>query len=329
MRFPLNFFYGLILISFSFPCNADGINTISKTNKLLKKADNSFKIKDYKNAIKSYEEALKESSEVPPQANLNLGLAYLQTKDFQKAQKNYLTAATSLSSPNLKSIAYQQIGNIFSQQKDYKSAVDWYKKSLLANPENEAARFNYELAYKLNKQKEEQEKKENPNNDKQKPENQKDKKQGEKDQEKGKEGNEKNQNDKKDSSEKNEEQNKKDAKQGPQQGKGPDSKNNQEAKKGDDPNAKEGDKESSIGKEKNMKEEDKEGKEESKNKKEESNIDDPNALRVDKKKLQETGLSESQAKSLLEAMKQSEVKYLQQRRFKSPKGGTDKNKPRW
>jgi len=179
MRFPLNFFYGLLLILFSFPCNADGINTISKTNKLLKKADNSFKIKDYKNAIKSYEEALKESSEVPPQANLNLGLAYLQTKDFQKAQKNYLTAATSLSSPNLKSIAYQQIGNIFSQQKDYKSAIDWYKKSLLANPENEAARFNYELAYKLNKQKEEQEKKENPNNDKQKPENQKDKKQGE------------------------------------------------------------------------------------------------------------------------------------------------------
>jgi len=314
--------------------NGDGITTISKTNKLLKQGELAFKKGDFKTAIQAYESALKESSEVPAQANMNLGSAYFQTKDFPKAQKNYQTAASSLNSPGLKSVAYQQIGNIFSEQKDYKSALDWYKKSLKTNPANESARFNYELAYKLNKKKEEEEKKENPEKDKkQNPENkqdqkdQKDQKQDQKKEDKGKEGKDK---DGKDKDQKGKEDEKNGQKPGEQQkGKGPDSKDGKDPKKGDDANAPETDKESAVGKEKNQEEKDKDGKEESKNKKDESNVDDPNAIRVDKKKLQETGLSEEQAKSLLEAMKQSEVKYLQQRRFKSPKGGADKSKQRW
>jgi len=319
-----------VFLTIPYMSNGDGISTISKTNKLLKQAEEAFKKKDFKTSIQAYEGALKESSEIPAQANMNLASAYYQAKDFPKAQKNYMAAASGLNAPGLKSVAYQQIGNIFSEQKDYKSAIDWYKKSLKANPENESARFNYELAFKLNQKKEEQQKKQNPQKDtKQNPENQKDKKeqdkgkeQENKEEQKGKEGKDKDQNGKEDK--------KNEPKPGQQQkGGGDDGKDGKESKKGDDPNAPESDKESAVGKEKNKEEKDKDGNAESKNKKEESNADDPNAIRVDKRKLQETGLSEAQAKSLLEAMKQSEVKYLQQRRFKSPKGGIDKSKPRW
>jgi hypothetical protein len=58
-------------------------------------------------------------------------------------------------------------------------------------------------------------------------------------------------------------------------------------------------------------------------------MDDPEAQRMDRKKLQEAGLSETQARNLLQAMRQNEVKYLQQRRYKSQKGGSDKDRPKW
>jgi len=329
MRFSSAFLFFLAFVGYSFLSNADGITSISKTNKLLKQAEEAFKKKDFKTAILAYENAQKETSELPAQVKMNLASAYFQTKDYSRSQKNYQAAISTLNSPGLKSVAYQQIGNIFSEKKDYKSALDWYKKSLKINPENESARFNYELAYKINKKKEEEEQKQNPNKDqKQNPENQKDKEKKEqkgddkKENQKGKDGKEKDQKGQQD-------QNKGQKPGEEQKGKGTDGKDGKDPKKGDDPNAPETDKESAIGKEKNKEEKDKDGKEESKNKKEESNVDDPNALRVDKKKLQETGLTEAQAKSLLEAMKQSEVKYLQQRRFKSPKGGTDKSKPKW
>jgi tetratricopeptide (TPR) repeat protein len=326
MNLLIRYVLMMCILFFPLVTNGDGITSISKTNKLLKQGEEAFKKRDFKTAIQAYESAIKESTEVPAQANMNLGSAYFQVKDFTKAQRNYQNAATSLNSPSLKSVAYQQIGNIFSEQKDYKSALDWYKKSLRANPLNESARFNYELAYKLNKKAEEAEKKNNPNKDnKQDKQEKKDQKQDQKqgqDQKKEDKGQEKDQ--------KGKEEEKKGQKPGEQQkGKDQDSKDGKDPKKGDDPNAPETDKESAEGKEKNKEEKDKEGKEESKSKKDESNVDDPNAIRVDKKKLQETGLSEEQAKSLLEAMKQSEVKYLQQRRFKSPKGGSDKNKQRW
>ena len=60
-----------------------------------------------------------------------------------------------------------------------------------------------------------------------------------------------------------------------------------------------------------------------------SNMEDPEAYRMDRKKLQEAGLSEEQAKNMLQAMRQNEVKYLQQKRFKSKSAGNNKSVPRW
>jgi tetratricopeptide (TPR) repeat protein len=149
-----------MLISASI--NADGITSIAKTNKLISKAESAMKSRDFKTAIESYEKALAETPDLPGQIYMNLGNAYLQEKNEKKAQKNYLTAAANIPSSSLKSIAFQQVGNIFFGNKNYKEAMDWYKKSLKTNPTNSNARFNYELAYKLNKQKEEEENKKNP-----------------------------------------------------------------------------------------------------------------------------------------------------------------------
>ncbi len=282
-----------------------------------------MKKKDFKTAIQSYEEALKESPDIPAQANMNLGHAYYQTGDFKKAQKNYLSAATNLNSSSLKSLAYQQIGNIYSSQKNYQAAAEWYKKSLKTNPENESARFNYELAYKLNRKQEENQNRQNPDK---KDQNKKDQDQN-KEKQNQKNPQDKNQGDKGQDQKSSEKENKEDPKQGtpqnkkqgPQQGNKPGQEQPGESKS-------ESDKKQEGAKEENP---DESGKDKSAKKNQESNMDDPDAQRMDRKKLQEAGLTEEQAKSLLQAMRQNEVKYLQQRRFKSQKGGADKQGPKW
>lgn len=332
LKFLLTCLGGLFLCGSSL---ADGIGGIARTNRFLDQADQSMKKKDFSSAIRAYESAFKENPGIPAQAHLNLGSAYYQTGKFSKAMKSYLAAAGLLNNPEQKSQAYLQIGNIYAARKDYKSALDWYKRSLKTQPENKMARFNYELAYRLQKQQEEQENKNNPEKQPaQNPREQDQKKQEQKEKQgnQGQEGQDKNQGKPGDQN--------KDNKNNPGNAPGNDAQSNQkQSQKGSKPGgdegkeaenaiAKEGEKQKGKAKEE---QEDQAGKDDSKTKgKEETDASDPNAIRLDKEKLQESGLSEDQARALLEAMRQSEVKYLQQRRFKSRKGGnSDSGKPRW
>jgi len=322
MQLIRTLFFLVSLFLFARPVNADGITSIAKTNKLLGSAEAALKKKSFKEAIEAYNSALKENPDLPPQVQLNLAGAYYQTREYSKAQKHYLSVASVVNSPGLKSVAYQQIGNIYFNQKNYTSAIDWYKKSLMINPENQNARFNYELAYKLKKKAEAENEKNQQNQPDKKGGSKKSEKEKKKDSSKKESGeSEKNQPQK--PGEEKKDQGQKDGK------KGQDKKENQpqkgDKKPGED---KPGDKETDVDKkQENGKEEtpDKQSEEESKNKNQESNLEDPESQRMDKKKLKEAGLTEEQAKNLLQAMRQNEVKYLQQRRFKSSKGGSEKN----
>jgi len=305
--------------------NADGITSIAKTNKLLQSAETALKKKAFKEAIDSYNGALKENPDLPPQVQMNLASAYYQTKEYSKAQKHYLSVASNVNSPGLKSAAYQQIGNIYFNQQNYTTALEWYKKSLMTNPENENARFNYELAYKL-KKKAEAENQKNP--EKQKGDkNQPEKQEKNKDSSKKEKGDpQKEPSKKQDGDEKKEQGQKQDKKEGGQNQKSP---QKGDEKKGDE---QPGEKQSDVNKKQEGGQEEKPGDpsdEKSKNKTQESNMDDPESQRMDKEKLREAGLTEEQAKSLLQAMRQNEVKYLQQRRFKSSKGGRDRSKEKY
>jgi tetratricopeptide (TPR) repeat protein len=297
---------------------ADGITSISKTNKLLNQAGEAMKKNDRKSAIRDYEAAFKEDPELPVQARMNLAHAYYEEKDFKKALKNYQTIVSGTASESLKSVASQQIGNIYFTEKNYKAALDWYKKSLRTNPFNENARYNYELAYNLLKKQEEQQKNDPSQTQKQtedqnkKPQNQPDSKNQKSPGQEQKSEKEKEDPQKKgspqDKKQKQDNQNKPGAKPQPGEGKS------------------EADQKQEGGQTENP---DDAGKDKSNEQTRETNMDNPESQQMDKQKLKESGLTEEQARSLLQAMRQSEVKYLQQRRFRSKKGGTDRNKPKW
>lgn len=303
---------------------ADGIGSISRSNKLITAAEEALKKKDYRSAIRSYESALRENPALPAQVRLNLAHACYQANRTEAARDHYLAAAAILSSPAQRSVAFQQIGNLFARKKDYTTALEWYRKSLLAHPGNDAARFNYELALKLSRRSESGKNQPRPQENKSGSKTKKDSPsagqnpgqdpgQGKKpDSENGKEG----------------ENGKEKEKPGRNPGKGPQGKE-QDQKPG---NRQPGEDQATAGdKQKDGREEtpDPEGDEDSRNRNRQSNMEDPDAVRMDRKKLQEAGLTEDQARTLLQAMRQSEVKYLQQLRLKSRKGGRARNAPRW
>lgn len=309
----------VLLLVLKFTANADGITSISKTNKLFSQAEEAFKDKDLKGAIKAYEEALRESPDPPPQVFMNLGHAYYLEKNWNKAQKRYLEAVSLTESPAFRSIAYQQLGNILFQNKNYKGSLEWYRKSLKENPENSNSRFNYELALKLIQQEQNQNPESNSEKNK-KEKRSKEKKENDKDPNKGK-GNQNKSEQKPGEEERNKEQPQKG---GPKPG---DKEKNQAGGPKPGETQQQAEKKQDEG---SQQKPDPKGEKDQAKKNQESNMDDPESQRLDRQKLRETGLSEDQARNLLQAMRQSEVKYLQQRRFKSQKGGnSDKGKPKW
>lgn len=307
----------------AIPSNGDGLTSIARSNKLIRDGEEAMKKKNWKSAIKAYENLLKEGNPVSGQVHLNLANAYYQTKSAENAQKNYLSALGLLENIGLKSVAYQQIGNLNFEKQDYKTALEWYKKSLKANPANEGARFNYELAFKLNQKQEEEKQKESPKKDENQEKKENKKEDKKEDQKSGNNQPEKEKNGK-ESGKPQDDKIGKDQKKGEKDADGKDKKG-KESQKGEEKETKEGDKDS----EKNKSEaEDKNGDKDSKTKNKEAKENEEDASRVDKKKLQEIGLTEEQAKTLLQAMRQSEIKYLQQRRFGSKKGSKS-GKNRW
>lgn len=309
-RIFFSFLFSLISITTVL---ADGFNSIARSNSSLKKALEATKKKDFRQAVNAYEEALRENPDPSGQIHLNLAHACFQSGMMSKAKKNYETALPALPNNNQKSAACLQLGNIFSKEKDYKAALEWYRKSLLFNPDSQKARLNYELAWRLQKQKDSEQKKSEPERDPKK----------KKDQNQSKQENEKQQQqDKKQNQEQNQQDSNQQKEQEKSRGKNP---QGREDEKGNSEDTQE---QESRQKGKDAKESNPSDKgENAREKVKESNMDDPDAFRMDKKKLKESGLTEEQARNMLQAMRQSEVKYLQQKRFKGK--SSSKEGRRW
>jgi hypothetical protein len=141
-------------------------NNISKINKLTKNAEKAFKEKNYKVAINDYNILIDSFNISNEKIHLNLAHSYLLSNDTLKAIENYNMASIT-NNNKIKSIAYQQLGNINESKNKLKNATEFYKKSILSNNSNLDSKYNYELVTKKLK---EQEKKKQENKEKNKKE---------------------------------------------------------------------------------------------------------------------------------------------------------------
>jgi hypothetical protein len=200
-----------------------------------------------------------------------------------------------------RSVAYQQLGILDTNSGRYEEAEEDFRNALRADPANEEARYNYELLKKKmkdqknqqqNKQDQQQNKQDQDQNQKQKQEN---KDQNKQDQQKDQQQQQQDQ--------KNDKQNK-DQQQKQDQGQNKEKQNDKQ--KEDKQNAQQAD-----AQQQQQNEKDKENKQLMKNE------------NTEVKKI-----SEDKAKMILEAMRNSEQQYLQQRQRKATKK-SDSGKPDW
>ncbi len=281
-------------------------NKIGKANKLKDEAKKAYLAGDYKTAVTKYK-YLKDTLGVnEEEVNMNLANAYFQLNDTTNATNSYLPLTQS-SSPKIKSWANQQAGVVANRQGKYEEALNYFKQALKAEPNNDQARYNYELVKKKLEEKKKQDQKQNQdkNNQEKKDDQNKDQqnkdKKDQKDQKDKKDDQNKDQKDKDKKDEKNKDQQNKDKKD--QQQKDKDQKDKEQKEKEQ--------------KEKQEQQKDKDKKDEKK--------DDKNPL---SEKLKDMKISEEKAKMILEAMKNNEIQYLQQNKRKATKP-KDKGKPDW
>ncbi|MDA0196032.1 MAG: hypothetical protein O2887_07940 [Bacteroidetes bacterium] len=292
------------------------INDIAKINALKAEADKSYLKGDYQSAFDKYT-LLVDSFKVTDDnlllnyANSSYFLTGLNGKIGEQAPQENSTYAevamsnyqklTSSKDTNVKSAAYNQLGvinyhmglGIPKGEKFINESLAYFKQSLKSSPQNDNARYNYELVKKqLEEQKNQQDQEQNE--DKENEENKEDQEQQDKENQDQENKDQENQDQQNQENEQEQEQ-----RQNEQQDKEGEQKEDQE------PQSQEQDSEN-----------------------QEDKGEQEQQQQSTQDKLEEMNISEDMAKMILEALRNNEVQYIQQQKRK-PTKKQDSTKPDW
>lgn len=117
---------------------------IAATNAAIAAAERSFKETDFENSIRNHLSLLEEHGLNHPEVRFNLALSYQNNGQEEDAKKTYEPLASSTGSI-IPSYAANQQGVLLGNEQKYRDALSYFKTALLKNPNNEKARYNYEL----------------------------------------------------------------------------------------------------------------------------------------------------------------------------------------
>ncbi|MBB6612374.1 aerotolerance protein [Pontibacter sp. Tf4] len=134
-----------ILLLLGIP--GSGIKTISRINDYADRAAKAYNREQYAEAITAYEVLLNDMEVQDDQIRLNLAHAYYNAGLLSQARDQYRLLADH-PSEHIRSVVHLQLGNIAGTHKKYLQALSMYRNALLADPENDVARYNYELVKK-------------------------------------------------------------------------------------------------------------------------------------------------------------------------------------
>jgi len=120
---------------------------VDEINKLTLLAEKSFLEKNYSESIKNYKTLIDSLDYSNEKIFLNLAHAHLLSSDTLNAIENYNLASLT-DNGKIKSIAFQQLGNINVKNNKLNEALNFYKESIIADNNNNDSKFNYELIKK-------------------------------------------------------------------------------------------------------------------------------------------------------------------------------------
>ena len=133
----------------------------------IRKGNRLYNDSSYIDAEINYRKAL----EINPKSTVsmyNLGNSLIYQQKNKDALEQYVFASKMEKDKYKLSYIYHNIGVLFHRDKDYKQAIEAYKKALINNPKDDETRYNLSLAQKLLKDEQdnkENNQKDNKNND--------------------------------------------------------------------------------------------------------------------------------------------------------------------
>ena len=179
--FFLLLFFSLLNFGGAFIVNAQDNKAVISTKKERNRITKGNQLYDegkYKDARKQYEDALKENP-ASVVGRYNLGLSELRIgsnpNDTSETAKNILASGVKnmeqvanmgKKRPDLASKANYNLGNVAFTSEDYQKAIDYYKRALRLNPEDNNARRNLRIA-QLKLQNQDQDQNQDQNQDQQ------------------------------------------------------------------------------------------------------------------------------------------------------------------
>lgn len=138
------------------------LDKIGKINTAKSEAKKAFLSGDFETAAKKYRYLVDSLGVTEDEVRANLAAAYYQLKDTANALNTYSQIAQS-SNARIRSVANQQLGVMADTKGKSEEALNYFRQALKAAPENQEARYNYEV---VKKKLAEQKKKDNKNDSK-------------------------------------------------------------------------------------------------------------------------------------------------------------------
>ncbi len=123
-------------------------NQIRATNKIKQEAEIAFNNGNNKKAIDLYNQLIYAFKLRDESLRLNLGHAYYKMNQTAKASYHY-KALISSDDIIIRSVAFHQLGVIDGNEGKHQQALSYFKQAIKTNPENERARYNYEMIKKI------------------------------------------------------------------------------------------------------------------------------------------------------------------------------------
>ena len=134
----------LLLTAWIWWNNLFSLNQISRNNQVRQEAQTAYLTGNYTLALRLYAYLSRTTTTLDPAVRLNLGHTYFQLKQYKKAKPQYETLLQS-DRPALRTSAATQLGVMACLEGDSATALSLFQRALLENPDNEPARYNFEL----------------------------------------------------------------------------------------------------------------------------------------------------------------------------------------
>ena len=268
-------------------------NNISKINALKKEAERAFMNENYEQSLSIYSTLL-DSFHVDEEAiRLNLAHSYFHLKKLEESKNVYSTLSDAINK-NIRSAALQQLGVISKKEKKLEESLQYLKASIKSDISNTDAQYNYEVVKKLmeDQQNQDQQNQDQQNQDQQ---NQ----------------------DQQNQDQQNQDQQNQDQQNQDQQ--------NQDQQDQEQQSQEQQDQEQQSQEQQSQEQQSQEQQSQEQQSQEQQDQEQQNMI---KERLQEMKISEEKALMILEAMRQNEIKYLQQQKRKATKK-PDRGKPDW